>query len=237
MLPLSRASDRGWVRGRAELDVVEGIPDEYLETSGTYAMTPEQRVEWEADVRSLYDGMVRIVVTPDVGEADRLRDDPPERGRGTGPAAGRISARLSGHCMSGAPAAEPPVWVVRAVLKQSQNVLHRVGGVSVSRQPPSRRSQTRRSALSGGLFGHPRIRLPLLMLLERDARGGMSRLIQEAVSRNVGVADPVFGLGTSCGQALLLRGGATVVLITQWFLPLGRSKLKPACSKRLRVPL
>jgi hypothetical protein len=27
-------------------------------------MTPEQRVEWEAGVRSLYDGMVRIVVTP-----------------------------------------------------------------------------------------------------------------------------------------------------------------------------
>src|SRR6266540_85457 len=52
------------IRGRAELDIVEGIPDEYLETSGTYQMTPDQRVEWEADVRSLYDGMVRIVVTP-----------------------------------------------------------------------------------------------------------------------------------------------------------------------------
>jgi hypothetical protein len=52
------------IRGRAELDVVEGIPDEYLEASGTYQMTPEQRVEWEAGVRSLYDGMVRIVVTP-----------------------------------------------------------------------------------------------------------------------------------------------------------------------------
>ena len=52
------------VRGRAELDVVDGIPDEYLEMNGTYEMTPEQRVEWEAEVRSLYDGMVRIVVTP-----------------------------------------------------------------------------------------------------------------------------------------------------------------------------
>ena len=52
------------IRGRAELDVVEGIPDEYLEMNGTYTMTPEQRVEWEADVRSLYDGMVRIVVVP-----------------------------------------------------------------------------------------------------------------------------------------------------------------------------
>jgi hypothetical protein len=52
------------IRGRAELDVVDGIPDEYLEASGTYKMTPEQRTEWEAGVRSLYDGMVRIVVTP-----------------------------------------------------------------------------------------------------------------------------------------------------------------------------
>ena len=52
------------IRGRAELDVVEGIPDEYLQMNGTYTMTPEQRVEWEAEVRSLYDGMVRIVVVP-----------------------------------------------------------------------------------------------------------------------------------------------------------------------------
>jgi hypothetical protein len=52
------------IRGRAELDFVEGIPDEYFEASGTYEMTPQQRVEWEAEVRSLYDGMVRIVVTP-----------------------------------------------------------------------------------------------------------------------------------------------------------------------------
>ncbi|MEJ3742610.1 pyridoxamine 5'-phosphate oxidase family protein [Actinomycetes bacterium KLBMP 9797] len=52
------------IRGRAELDAVDGIPDEYLKTTGAYKMTPEQRVEWEAEIRSLYDGMVRIVVTP-----------------------------------------------------------------------------------------------------------------------------------------------------------------------------
>lgn len=52
------------IRGRAELDVVEGIPDEYLQMNGSYEMTPEQRAHWEAEVRSLYDGMVRIVVTP-----------------------------------------------------------------------------------------------------------------------------------------------------------------------------
>ncbi len=53
------------IRGRTELDYVDGIPDEYLQANTTYEMTPEQRVEGEAEVRSLYsDGMVRIVVTP-----------------------------------------------------------------------------------------------------------------------------------------------------------------------------
>ncbi|MET9225985.1 pyridoxamine 5'-phosphate oxidase family protein [Lentzea sp. NPDC003310] len=52
------------IRGTVELDVVDGIPHEYLHMNGSYAMTPEQRVEWEREVRSLYDGMVRIVVTP-----------------------------------------------------------------------------------------------------------------------------------------------------------------------------
>lgn len=53
------------IRGQAELDYVDGIPGEYLQSNGTYTMTPEQRVEWEREVRSLYhEGMVRIVVTP-----------------------------------------------------------------------------------------------------------------------------------------------------------------------------
>ena len=52
------------IRGQAELEVVDGIPEEYLQMNGTYGMTAEQRVAWEAEVRSLYDGMVRIVVTP-----------------------------------------------------------------------------------------------------------------------------------------------------------------------------
>lgn len=53
------------IRGRAELDQRDDIPEEYLQQTSSYEMTPEQRVEWEAGVRSLYhDGMVRIVVTP-----------------------------------------------------------------------------------------------------------------------------------------------------------------------------
>jgi hypothetical protein len=52
------------IRGRVEMEVVDGIPEEYLQMNGTYQMTPEQRVAWEAEVRSLYDGMVRIAITP-----------------------------------------------------------------------------------------------------------------------------------------------------------------------------
>jgi Pyridoxamine 5'-phosphate oxidase len=52
------------LRGDAVLDEVEGIPDEYLQMNGSYEMTPEQRIVWEAEVRSLYDSLVRIVVQP-----------------------------------------------------------------------------------------------------------------------------------------------------------------------------
>ena len=52
------------LRGDAVLDEVVGIPDEYLEMNGTYEMTAEQRAEWETEVRSLYESMVRIVVKP-----------------------------------------------------------------------------------------------------------------------------------------------------------------------------
>jgi Pyridoxamine 5'-phosphate oxidase len=52
------------IRGRAELDVVDGIPEEYLTANNAQSMTAEQRATWETEVRSLYDGMVRIVVTP-----------------------------------------------------------------------------------------------------------------------------------------------------------------------------
>jgi hypothetical protein len=52
------------IRGRAELEVSMASRTEYLEASGTYEMTSEQRVDLEAEVRWLYDGMVRIVVIP-----------------------------------------------------------------------------------------------------------------------------------------------------------------------------
>ncbi|GAB4002767.1 pyridoxamine 5'-phosphate oxidase family protein [Nocardioides ultimimeridianus] len=53
------------LRGTAELDEVDGIPEEFLQMNGTYEMSEEQRVAWEAEVRSLYaGGMVRVVITP-----------------------------------------------------------------------------------------------------------------------------------------------------------------------------
>ena len=53
------------IRGTAELDETDDIPEEFLRMNGTYEMTAEQRVAWEAEVRSLYhDGMVRVLVTP-----------------------------------------------------------------------------------------------------------------------------------------------------------------------------
>jgi hypothetical protein len=49
---------------RSALGRVDGIPDEYFQWNGTYEMTPEQRAEGEEGVKSLYDGMVRVMVKP-----------------------------------------------------------------------------------------------------------------------------------------------------------------------------
>jgi uncharacterized pyridoxamine 5'-phosphate oxidase family protein len=52
------------LRGKAEVELVDGIPDEYMQMNDPSYMTPEQRKEWEAGVRSLYDAMYRIRVVP-----------------------------------------------------------------------------------------------------------------------------------------------------------------------------
>jgi uncharacterized pyridoxamine 5'-phosphate oxidase family protein len=52
------------LRGKAELDLVEGIPDEYMQMNDPSYMTAEQREAWEVGVRSLYDAMYRIRVVP-----------------------------------------------------------------------------------------------------------------------------------------------------------------------------
>ncbi len=52
------------VRGRADLEWVDGIPDEYMQMNDPSYMTAEQREAWEVGVRSLYDAMYRIRVVP-----------------------------------------------------------------------------------------------------------------------------------------------------------------------------
>jgi hypothetical protein len=52
------------VRGAATLDLVEGVPDEYVEACRK-ATPAEVFADWEAGVRGLYDRMVRITVEPD----------------------------------------------------------------------------------------------------------------------------------------------------------------------------
>jgi hypothetical protein len=51
------------IRGTAELELVEGVPDGYLD-AGHKVMTDEQYPEWEAGVKGLYDQMTVITVTP-----------------------------------------------------------------------------------------------------------------------------------------------------------------------------
>jgi hypothetical protein len=51
------------VRGNASIDIVNGVPDEYVEASRR--ITPaEEMPAWEAGVRSLYKQMAQITVEP-----------------------------------------------------------------------------------------------------------------------------------------------------------------------------
>lgn len=51
------------VRGTADLELVDGVPDEYVEASRKI-VPPDRFAGWEAGVRALYDHMVRITVEP-----------------------------------------------------------------------------------------------------------------------------------------------------------------------------
>ena len=53
-----------FVRGRATIAVVDGVPDGYLEASHR-GLPREQWEDFDAQVRSLYDRMVAIEVAPD----------------------------------------------------------------------------------------------------------------------------------------------------------------------------
>jgi hypothetical protein len=51
------------VRGLASVDIVDGVPDEYIAAS-TKALGADQVTEFERQVRSMYDQMARISVEP-----------------------------------------------------------------------------------------------------------------------------------------------------------------------------
>ena len=51
------------IRGAAEVELVEGVPDGYL-NAGRKVMTDEQYPEWADGVRGLYDEMAVITITP-----------------------------------------------------------------------------------------------------------------------------------------------------------------------------
>jgi nitroimidazol reductase NimA-like FMN-containing flavoprotein (pyridoxamine 5'-phosphate oxidase superfamily) len=51
------------IRGRATLETVDGVPDEYLAASSN-SWDEERRAEFEREVRSLYGQMVRISIEP-----------------------------------------------------------------------------------------------------------------------------------------------------------------------------
>ncbi|GAA1550313.1 pyridoxamine 5'-phosphate oxidase family protein [Kribbella sancticallisti] len=51
------------VRGTADLELVEGVPDNYLHASSNL-VPADQFDEWKAGVQALYDQMVRITITP-----------------------------------------------------------------------------------------------------------------------------------------------------------------------------
>lgn len=53
------------VRGSATIDIVDGVPDEYVAKSHKLIPDEEQRAAWEQGVRALYAQMARITITPD----------------------------------------------------------------------------------------------------------------------------------------------------------------------------
>ncbi len=52
-----------FVRGTASIDIVDGVPDEYLAASRK-ALGADELTEFERQVRSLYDRMARISIEP-----------------------------------------------------------------------------------------------------------------------------------------------------------------------------
>src|SRR5262245_52322316 len=102
-------------------------------------------------------------------------------------------------------------------------------------------SAARSAATSARSSAAPTVRRPVRLLLgtASSRRFGGASLSGTARSIRSNTADSL----TNGASSVLRDGrqlaqlGATVVVITQWLLPFGRSYLKPACSNSPRVPL
>jgi hypothetical protein len=64
-------------RGRAQLEPVDGVPDGYLEASHR-TMPQEMWASFDAQVRSLYDQMVAITITPEWAKLLDFEETAPE---------------------------------------------------------------------------------------------------------------------------------------------------------------
>jgi hypothetical protein len=62
------------VRGLASVDIVNGVPDEYVAAS-TKALGADHVTEFERQVRSMYDQMARISIEPEWARAGQLRQE------------------------------------------------------------------------------------------------------------------------------------------------------------------
>jgi hypothetical protein len=74
------------VRGSAVVQIIDGVPPEYLDAGRRYIHDDQQYQAWEAGVRGLYKQMARIVITPDWVKILDFENRHPQRSRRTGPA-------------------------------------------------------------------------------------------------------------------------------------------------------
>lgn len=63
------------IRGEARVEVLDGIPEEYVEVSRKL-VPDDQWASWEAGVRCLYDEMAKIMITPTWAKLLDLDDHP-----------------------------------------------------------------------------------------------------------------------------------------------------------------
>ena len=116
------------VRGTAAMEIVDGIPEEYL-LAARKMYGAEAMPEFEANVRALYKRMARIAITPAWCQTDRFRDHIAQRDRGDSPPTGTCIEHL--HIASAA----SPVRLGRSHRFRTRDRVSMIRWVSQSRRP------------------------------------------------------------------------------------------------------